>query len=68
MDSQGTTQIIKAQVPMSEMLTYSNSLKSITGGRSSYHMEVSHYEEVPAQIQTKIIAEHKPHKTEEEEA
>ncbi len=68
MDSQGTTQIIKAQVPMSEMLTYSSSLKSITGGRGSYHMEVSHYEEVPAQIQTKIIAEHKPQKAEEEEA
>jgi len=67
-DAQGSTQIIKAQVPMSEMLTYSSSLKSITGGRGSYHMEVSHYEEVPAQIQTKIIAEHKPHKVEEEEA
>ena len=68
MDAQGSTQIVKAQVPMSEMLTYSSSLKSITGGRGSYHMEVSHYEEVPAQIQTKIIAEHKPQKTEEEEA
>jgi elongation factor G len=68
MDSQGATQIIKAQVPMSEMLAYSSTLKSITGGRGSYHMETSHYEEVPAQIQTKIIAEHKPQKAEEEEA
>ncbi|HEU5182852.1 MAG TPA: elongation factor G [Candidatus Polarisedimenticolia bacterium] len=67
MDTQGHTQIIKAQVPMAEMLAYSNTLKSITGGRGSYHMELSHYEEVPSQLQTKIIAEHKPHKTEDEE-
>ena len=67
MESQGHTQTIKAQVPMSEMLAYSNTLKSITGGRGGYHMELSHYEEVPAPIQTKIIAEHKPHKTESEE-
>ena len=67
MDTQGNTQIVRSQVPMSEMLAYSNTLKSITGGRGSYHMELSHYEEVPAQIQAKIIAEHKPHKTESEE-
>jgi elongation factor G len=67
MESQGNSQTIRAQVPMSEMLSYSNTLKSITGGRGGYHMEVSHYEEVPAPIQTKIIAEHKPHKTEGEE-
>ena len=60
MEAQGHTQIIRAQVPMSEMLSYSNTLKSITGGRGGYHMEISHYEEVPGQIQTKIIAEHKP--------
>ena len=67
MDSQGTTQIIKAQVPMSEMLSYSSTLKSITGGRGSYHMELSHYEEAPAPIQARIIAEHKPGKAAEEE-
>ncbi|MCI0657946.1 MAG: elongation factor G, partial [Acidobacteria bacterium] len=67
MESQGNSQTIRAQVPMSEMLSYSNTLKSITGGRGGYHMEVSHYEEVPAPIQTKIITEHKPHKTEGEE-
>ena len=67
MDSQGTTQVIKAQVPMSEMLSYSSTLKSITGGRGSYHMELSHYEEAPAPIQTRIIAEHKPGLAAEEE-
>jgi len=56
MDTRGTTTVIKAQVPMAEMLTYEQHLTSATGGRGSYHMEFSHYEEVPAPLQTKIIA------------
>ena len=56
MDTRGGTTIIKAQVPMSEMLTYEQHLTSATGGRGSYHMEYSHYDEVPAHLQTKIIA------------
>jgi elongation factor G len=56
MDTRGGMTIIKAQVPMAEMLTYEQHLTSATGGRGSYHMEYSHYEEVPAQLQTKIIA------------
>ena len=56
MDTRGATTVIKAQVPMSEMLTYEQHLTSATGGRGSYHMEYSHYDEVPAQLQMKIIA------------
>ena len=56
MDTRGVTTIIKAQVPMSEMLTYEQHLTSATGGRGSYHMEYSHYDEVPAHLQPKIIA------------
>jgi elongation factor G len=56
MDTRGATTVIKAQVPMSEMLTYEQHLTSATGGRGSYHMEFSHYEEVPSPLQTKIIA------------
>jgi elongation factor G len=56
MDTRGATTIIKAQVPMSEMLTYEQHLTSATGGRGSYHMEFSHYEEVPAHLHGKIIA------------
>jgi elongation factor G len=56
MDTRGTMTIIRAQVPMSEMLTYEQHLTSATGGRGSYHMEYSHYEEVPHQQQAKIIA------------
>jgi len=56
MDSRGSTTVIKAQVPMAEMLTYEQHLTSATGGRGSYHMEYSHYDEVPAHLQSKIVA------------
>src|SRR5688572_9624408 len=56
MDTRGMNTVIRAQVPMSEMLTYEQHLTSATGGRGSYHMEYSHYEEVPQHLQTKIIA------------
>jgi len=56
MDTRGTMTVIRAQVPMAEMLTYEQHLTSATGARGSYHMEYSHYEEVPHQLQAKIIA------------
>jgi elongation factor G len=56
METRGGTTIIKAHVPMAEMLTYEQHLTSATGGRGSYHMELSHYDEVPSQQQAKIIA------------
>ena len=57
MEQKGNMRILKAQVPMAEMLDFEPTLTSITGGRGSFIMEFSHYEEVPAQIQQKIIAE-----------
>jgi len=56
MDTRGTSTIIRAKVPMSEMLTYEQHLTSATGGRGAYHMEFSHYEEVPSHLHGKIIA------------
>ena len=56
MDTRGSTTVIKAIVPMAEMLTYEQHLTSITGGRGSYHMEYSHYEEVPTHLRAKIVA------------
>ena len=56
MEPRGAMTVIKAQVPMSEMLTYEQHLTSVTGGRGSYHMEFSHYDEVPSHQQQKIIA------------
>ena len=56
MEPRGGMTAIKAQVPMAEMLTYEQQLTSATGGRGSYHMEFSHYEEVPAHLHAKIIS------------
>ena len=56
MDTRGIMTVIRAQVPMAEMLTYEQHLTSATGGRGTYHMEYSHYEEVPHAFQAKIIA------------
>jgi len=66
MEAQGHFQLIKAEVPMSEMLTYDSTLKSITSDRGSYHMEFNHYEPTPAQVQQQIIAE--ANKAKEQEA
>jgi elongation factor G len=49
--------IIEAQAPMAEVLRYAIDLRSMTQGRGSYQMEFSHYEEVPAHVVQKIIAE-----------
>jgi elongation factor G len=56
MDTRGAATVIKATVPMAEMLTYEQTLTSTTGGRGSYHMEFSHYDEVPAHLHEKVIA------------
>jgi elongation factor G len=69
MDTKGSTQIVRAQVPMSEMLNYQNDLISMTQGRASYSMEFSHYDFVPSLQADKIIAAAKAAKegVEEEE-
>jgi elongation factor G len=57
MDNAGKNQVINAQVPMAEFLSYASDLRSMTGGRGMFTMEFSHYDEVPAQIVDKVIEE-----------
>ncbi|HXW55652.1 MAG TPA: elongation factor G [Candidatus Cybelea sp.] len=59
--------VIKAQVPLAEMLSYANELTSMTQGRGSYSMEFSHYDFVPSELAEKVIAAHKPRGDEEAE-
>jgi len=66
MDIKGKSQIVKAQVPLAEMFTYANDLRSITGGRGSYAMRFSHYEEVPHKILSGIISQYQASKKQEE--
>jgi elongation factor G len=67
METKGNTQIIRAQVPMAEMLSYQNDLTSMTQGRGSFTMEFDHYDYVPTLQAEKIIAAAKSAKTGEEE-
>ena len=55
MDSAGKNQVINAEVPLAEFQTYAPDLRSMTGGRGMYSMEFLRYDEVPAQIATKVI-------------
>jgi elongation factor G len=57
-------QVIKAQVPLAEVLKYAPDLTSMTSGRGSFSMELSHYEEVPAHLTEKIVAAAKPEQKE----
>ncbi len=55
METNGKNQVIKAQVPMSEMLNYQSTLNSITAARGSFHMQFSHYDPVPGNLAQKVI-------------
>jgi elongation factor G len=55
MDNKGGTTIVKAEVPMSEMLTYGVDLTAMTQGRGSFNMEMHHYDAVPGMLQEKIV-------------
>ena len=65
MDSEGPFQIIRAKVPLSELYKYSTHLRSLTQGRGMHTRAFSHYEEVPKEIEAKIIEEYKKAKEEE---
>jgi elongation factor G len=65
MEANGDKQVIKAIVPMAEMLEYARALRAITQGRGSFHMEMDSYAEVPRNLQEKLIAE--AHKEDEDD-
>jgi elongation factor G len=61
-ESMGEMHIIRAQVPLAEMLTYAPQLRSMTAGRGSFTLEFDHYDEVPSHLVEKIVAEAKARK------
>jgi elongation factor G len=67
MDNKAGNTIVKAEVPMSEMLTYGADLTSMTQGRGSFNMEMHHYDLVPGQLQEKIIEKSKAERGEVKE-
>ena len=59
MDSRGSTQVIRAFVPLAQMFGYDTDLRSMTQGRASSSMEFSNYAEVPANIAAELVAKSK---------
>ena len=57
--------VIHAKVPLSEMMTYSSQLKSMTGGQGSFTMDYSHDERTPPNVQAEIVAAFKPKEEED---
>ena len=67
MDNKAGNTVVKAEVPMAEMLTYGADLTSMTQGRGSFNMEMHHYDVVPGQLQEKIIEKAKAERGEVKE-
>jgi elongation factor G len=57
MEPKGALTEVKAEVPMSELLSYAPDLRAITGGRGEYEMELARYEEVPAHVAQQVVAQ-----------
>jgi elongation factor G len=55
-DNRGTTTVVRAAVPLAEMFGYATDLRSMTQGRASYSMELSHYAEVPGNLAQELVA------------
>jgi len=56
----GDQALLEAEAPLAEVMTYTNQLKSITGGTGSYEMEYSHDERTPANVQAEVVKAFKP--------
>ncbi|MCS7054288.1 MAG: elongation factor G [Ignavibacterium sp.] len=65
MDSDGSFQVIKAHIPLAELYKYSSQLRSLTQGRGIFKTKFDHYEEVPKEIEQKVIEEYNKSKEEE---
>jgi elongation factor G len=65
-EGRGNNQVVKAAVPMAEVLRYAPDLRSMTGGRGTFTMEFDHYEEVPSQIAEKIVEAAKKEREQQE--
>ena len=64
MDSDGKFQIIKAYVPLAELYKYSSHLRSLTSGRGAHKIKFAYYEEVPKEVEQKIVDEYKKQREE----
>jgi elongation factor G len=68
METRGHTEVVKARVPMAEVLKYSQDLNAMTSGRGGFTTEFSHYEELPAHLVDKVVKQTKDNKAAAEAA
>ncbi len=66
MDTRGRNSVVKAMVPLAEMLTYAPDLRSMSGGKGSYSMEFETYEQVPSHMQDKVVEDVKRNREEDD--
>ena len=66
MDSEGKNQVIKAKVPLAEMHKYITSLSSVTSGRGRFNMEFDAYQQVPSDVQQRLLKEYEESQEEED--
>ena len=66
MDTDGSFQVIKAHVPAKELYRYSSTLRSLTGGRGVHTEDFNHYEEMPREMEQKVIEESKKHRQQQQ--
>jgi len=59
MDTEGSFQVIKAQVPQANLYNYSTTLRSLTGGRGLHSESFSHYEQMPRDLEQRVIEKSK---------
>jgi elongation factor G len=55
METSDGVQVVRAHVPQAELATYASELRSLTGGRGTFHAELGHYEEVPSHVAQRVI-------------
>jgi elongation factor G len=67
MESQGDMQVVRAEMPLAEVMNYSTELRSLTGGIGSYTMEFNRYEVLPPRFQSQIVEQLKRDQKEKEE-
>ena len=64
MDAEGRFQLIRAKAPLAELYKYSSTIRSLTGGRGLFKSSFSHYEEVPMEIQKKLVTAYEERRAE----
>jgi elongation factor G len=56
-EARGKKEVVKALIPLNELFSYATELRSMTQGRGSYSMKISHYEQAPAKVTDAVVAE-----------